>query len=170
MRTDDFGTTYYSSDELCELIYKDPTVKIDNLNVEDPQEFNRSVNSFHLNYTMLNRYVKPNVTVEQFDQIEQSNWYMPTEYKALDIAEYVLSQCKTEEEIQRVGQELLMYQERDLFNLLRFMKFFVDTMRKNNVIWGVGRGSSVSSYVLFLLGVHRIDSLYYGLDIGEFLK
>ena len=43
-------------------------------------------------------------------------------------------------------------------------------MRKNSVLWGLGRGSSVASYVLYLLGVHRINSLYYDLDIKEFLK
>ena len=43
-------------------------------------------------------------------------------------------------------------------------------MKQNHIIWGVGRGSSVASYVLYKLGVHRIDSLYYNLDIGEFLR
>ena len=46
----------------------------------------------------------------------------------------------------------------------------VDIMRKNNVVWGVGRGLSVASYVLYLIGVHKIDSLYYDLDIEEFLR
>jgi len=46
----------------------------------------------------------------------------------------------------------------------------VDVMHDNRVIWGVGRGSSVASYVLYLLGVHRIDSMYYDLDAGEFLR
>lgn len=170
MKTDPFGITYYSSDELSDLLYKDPTAKIDDLMVEDPSEFNRSVTSLHLHYAMLKRYIAPNVTVEEFDKESQSDWFMPDEYKNLDIAERILSQCKTEEEFQRVGKELLMYQERNLFDLLRFMKYFVDTMRKNNVVWGVGRGSSVSSYVLFLLGVHRINSIYYDLDINEFLK
>ena len=64
----------------------------------------------------------------------------------------------------------MLYQERELFGLLRYLKYLVDTLRKNNVVWGVGRGSSVASYVLFLLGVHKIDSLYYNLDITEFLK
>ena len=78
--------------------------------------------------------------------------------------------CSTEEQLQRVGQELLMFQDRNLFDLLKFMKYLVDTMRKNNIVWGVGRGSSVASYVLFLIGVHKIDSIYYQLDIEEFLK
>ena len=43
-------------------------------------------------------------------------------------------------------------------------------MRENRLIWGVGRGSSVSSYVLYKLGVHRIDSLHYELDPTEFLR
>jgi len=43
-------------------------------------------------------------------------------------------------------------------------------LRKNNIVWGVGRGSSVASYVLFLLGVHKIDSMYYELSVDEFLK
>jgi DNA polymerase III alpha subunit len=64
----------------------------------------------------------------------------------------------------------LMFQERNLFNLLKYLKYLVDTMRNNKIIWGVGRGSSVASYVLYLLGVHRIDSMYYDLDPGEFLR
>jgi DNA polymerase III alpha subunit len=95
---------------------------------------------------------------------------MPDEYKNLDIAKYVLDQCENETEMQRAGKELLLYQERDMFVLLRYLKYLVDTMRNNNIVWGVGRGSSVSSFVLFLIGVHKINSLYYGLDVDEFLK
>jgi len=50
------------------------------------------------------------------------------------------------------------------------LKYLVDVMKENHVIWGVGRGSSVASYVLYLLGVHRIDSIYYELDPAEFLR
>ena len=54
-------------------------------------------------------------------------------------------QCKNDAELQRVGKELLMTQERNLIELLKFLKYFVDTMRKNNVVMGLGRGSSVAS-------------------------
>jgi DNA polymerase III alpha subunit len=63
-----------------------------------------------------------------------------------------------------------MYKERNLYSLLRYMVYLVDTMRQHKIVWGVGRGSSVSSYVLFLIGIHKVDSLQYQLDIGEFLK
>jgi DNA polymerase III alpha subunit len=88
----------------------------------------------------------------------------------MDIAQWVLDQCKVQAELQRVAQELFLFQERNLFPLLCYLKYLVDTMRKHGVVWGVGRGSSVASYVLFLIGVHKIDSLYYDLPIDEFLK
>ena len=110
------------------------------------------------------------VAVPDWDQVRQQQWFMPDSYRVLDIAQHVLDLCTTDAELQRTGQELLMYQERDLFDLLRYMKYLVDVMREYNVIWGIGRGSSVASYVLYLLGVHRVNSLYYDLDPGEFLR
>ena len=110
------------------------------------------------------------IPMNVFDKTAQAHWNMPEEYKRLDIAEYVLSLCNTQEELQRCGHELLLYQEKDLFNLLRYLKYLVDVMTENKVIWGVGRGSSVASYVLYKLGVHRIDSMFYKLEPEEFLR
>ena len=110
------------------------------------------------------------ISVPDWDSVQQRNWHMPDKYKQLDIAEYVVAMCDTPEKLQRVGHELLLYQERGLFDLLRYLKYLVDVMHDNRVIWGVGRGSSVASYVLYLLGVHRIDSMYYDLNVGEFLR
>ena len=88
----------------------------------------------------------------------------------MDIAKWVLDKCTTQDQLQRVGAELLEFQRRDMMLLLKWMKYFVDTCRTNKVVWGVGRGSSVASYVLYLIGVHRIDSMKYNLDWQEFLR
>ena len=170
MKYDQYGQAYTDSNELCNLLYKDPKLDISRFQVEDSLEYNRSVAELHAELDLLDSYHQINQTVEEFDRVLQGNWRMPKEYKDMDIAEYVLGLCKADHELQRVGQELLLFQERDLFDLLRYLKYLVDTLRKNNVVWGVGRGSSVASYVLFLIGVHKIDSLYYNLDIEEFLK
>jgi DNA polymerase III alpha subunit len=111
-----------------------------------------------------------NISIAEFDSKQQTQWFMPDSYCDMDIAEHVLSLCSTQEELQRCGEELLMFQERNLFDLLRYLKYFVDTMQENHMIWGVGRGSSVASYVLYKLGVHKIDSLHYDLDPEEFLR
>jgi DNA polymerase III alpha subunit len=110
------------------------------------------------------------LSVDEYDLMNQHNWLMPEEYKQIDIAQHVIDCCKTDAEIQRAGEELLMFQKRNLFNLLKYLRYLVDTMKTNNIIWGVGRGSSVASYVLYLLGVHRVDSMYYDLDPKEFLR
>lgn len=116
------------------------------------------------------QYQDPQISVTEFDRQQQQHWLMPQSYHELDIAEHVLSMCNTAEELQRCGQELLLYQERGLFDLLRYLKYLVDVMQQNNIVWGVGRGSSVSSYVLYLLKIHKINSMYYDLDVGEFLR
>ena len=108
--------------------------------------------------------------IPEFHLSQQSHWHMPAEYQTLDIAEYILSLCENDAELQRCGAELLLYQERNLFDLLRYLKYLVDVMTQNRVIWGVGRGSSVASFILYKMGVHRVNSLYYNLDISEFLR
>jgi DNA polymerase III alpha subunit len=70
----------------------------------------------------------------------------------------------------RVTEELTLFAQHNMIPLLKYLKYLVDTMRKNNIVWGVGRGSSVASYCLYLIGVHKIDSIKYSLDIKEFLK
>ena len=111
-----------------------------------------------------------NCSVPEFHATQQQHWHMPDSYKNMDIAQHVLSLCATDAELQRCGAELMLYQERGLFDLLRYLAYLVDVIRQNAIIWGVGRGSSVASHVLYLLGVHRINSLYYNLDIQEFLR
>ena len=66
--------------------------------------------------------------------------------------------------------EMHEFKQRGMYPVLKFLKYLVDTCDKNNVVLGVGRGSSVASYCLYLLGVHRINSIKYELDIKEFLK
>lgn len=154
--------------ELCLLYLQDPSRTIKCALVENQIKFDEVLQLE--NAPELIQYNKLDMTVEQFDNQMQSNWLMPEQYKTMDIAQYVLNQCQGEAELQRAGEELLLFQERDMFVLLRYLKYLVDTMRENNIVWGVGRGSSVASFVLFLLGIHRINSLYYDLSIDEFLK
>ena len=170
MKYDQFGRAYTSTSELVDLLYQHPDLDISKLVVSDPDVYNESVRNFYAPFPLLERYESSNMSVEDFDNQMQMRWHMPDEYRQFDIAQWLLDQCDTQPKLQRVGQELLLYQERDLFNLLRYLKYMVDTFRKNNIVWGLGRGSSVASYVLYLIGVHKIDSIYYDLDIEEFLR
>jgi len=151
MHKDKYGQLIFNEEGILDLMMQGVNITESNFLVQD---INTELNN-------LTQYVDPNITVEEFDTNNQKNWHMPNEYKELDIAEHVLSLCNTQEELQRCGEELLMYQARDLFDLLRYLTYLVQTMQDNNVIWGVGRGSSVSSHVLYKLKVHKIDSMFY---------
>lgn len=168
MRTDIYGQLILSENDLCDLYMRDPSRTLKKAYTESNISLGDILSIEHK--PELIEYIDPKLSLEDFDNNNQSNWYMPKEYIELDIAKFVLDQCTSEAELQRAGEELIMFQERNMFVLLQYLKYLVDTMRKHNIVWGVGRGSSVASFVLFLLGVHRINSLYYDLSIDEFIK
>lgn len=103
-------------------------------------------------------------------QVNQRLWFFPDEYFDIDLSEYFLNKCRTDIERIRVQEELARYELGGLTDLLRCAIWLVDTMNDNNLFWGVGRGSSVSSYCLYLIGLHMVDSIKYGLNIKDFIK
>jgi hypothetical protein len=168
MRVDKFGQLILNDNDLLEILYKNPKKRFEKVLSENSIVF---PDILELEYIPdIKQYQELNISVIDFDIQNQNNYFMPDEYKNIDIAKHVLDLCVTDVELQRVGTELLLYQERNMFNILKYLKYLVDTLKSNNIVFGVGRGSSVSSYVLYLLGVHKINSLYYDLDITEFLK
>ena len=78
------------------------------------------------------------------------------------------TEIEMKEKKQRVEDEYVEFENRRLVSVLKFLNYFVETLRKNNIVWGVGRGSSVASYCLYLLGVHKIDSIKYNLDMESY--
>ena len=168
MKSDKYGRQVLTENEICELLLQDPDRIFTNLTVDHEIKFDEVLELE--NVPKLSRPEHINISVDEYDKKNQNNWYIPDEYKNFDIAKYVLDLCETDAELQRVGDELLKFQDLGMFPMLCYCKYLVDTMRKHNIVWGVGRGSSVASFVLFLLEIHRINSLYYDLSIDEFLK
>jgi DNA polymerase III alpha subunit len=102
-------------------------------------------------------------------EINPNNWFIPESYKNMDIESFLIDVCP-EENHGRLKTELELFQKYDMIIVLKAMKYLVDIFRENGIVWGVGRGSSVASYALFLIGVHKIDSVKYDLPIEEFFK
>lgn len=169
MKSDKFGNVIYSEKDIVDLLYSDqlnflPKVICEKTpNIEKLQQVSE-ISLLQIDQTL------DNITVNDFDKIHQNDWFMPEEYKNLDIAQWILAQCQNDSELTRAGEELVEFQARNMMPLLQWLKYLVDTCRKNNIVWGVGRGSSVSSFVLFLIGVHKIDPIKYELDWRDFLR
>jgi DNA polymerase III alpha subunit len=167
---DKFGRSLITEHEVCKLLYQNPKLEISNISLSGDSKFNQSLDKLYVNWPKIKQLEEILESPEDWHAHNQLNWFMPTEYQQLDIAVWLLDQCNGDVELQRCGQELLLYAERDMLSLLRYLKYLVDTMRQNQIIWGVGRGSSVASFVLYLIGIHRINSIYYDLDITEFIR
>ncbi len=171
MKTDNLGIPRFTNKDLINMIY---TGHADKVHVvlcdanDDVDKFNTAMEEQGLD--KLQKYIPLDVDQKTFDGVCQSEWFMPDEYKSLDVIDYVLQRAVSQTEAERAGEELHEFEKRGMFDLLRYMIYLVDFMRENNIVWGVGRGSSVASYVLYLIGVHRIDSIKYNLDWREFLR
>jgi len=175
VKTTNFGQVVLSEKESFNFLYTNRDhslsgVFIDNNAVIDQYNTSLSVNADKL--PPLQYFHEILESLNDFDNRNQRDWFMPAEYtpQSFDITTHILSLCNTEQEIVRVLDELELFAKRDMIDLLCYIRYLVDVLRKHNIMWGVGRGSSVSSYVLYLLGLHKINSLKYDLDIKEFLK
>ena len=171
MKTDNFGIPRFTNRDLVDMMYEGHIEKC-HLVLCDPSE---DVDKFNEHADQngqpkLKKYIPVDLNIYKFDEICQSDWFMPDNYKRLDVEKYIKDKCTTSEEINRIEQELIEYQSRNMYDLLRYMIYLVDFMRANNIVWGVGRGSSVASYVLYLIGIHKVNSIQYGLDYREFLR
>lgn len=167
MKLDKFNNPIFNDEDIFNAIYEGNILKLPELMVENSEEINILQNIAEFKFTDKPTY---DHSIEEYDLIQQSSWFMPSEYYTFDIKEYCISKCTTEHQVQRVNDEINAYESQNLIQLLQWLKYFVDTCNDNNIFWGVGRGSSVSSYVLYLIGVHRIDSIKYNLDWKEFLR
>ena len=125
------------------MIHINPELDIGKVLLDFPSKFNEANAKLYAGYPNIKTYWRPRMTVEEFDKANQQEWHMPASYQHFDIVSWLADQ---------------------------FLKYMIDTFRKNDIVWGVGRGSSVASYVLFLIGVHKTDSMLYELDVTEFLR
>lgn len=132
--------------------------------------FNRNSEQILGRQTVIRPPLAEDIDMQVYHDVCAADWNIPESYKDVDIKEFLLLLCDTTIKKERVEMEFAMFEERELIPLLQFLFFIVDYMRKYEIVWGVGRGSSVASYCLYLLGVHKVDSIKYNLPIEEFLK
>lgn len=132
--------------------------------IDEPErlKFNDNCKKFGLEQRMLDYTIEHNLNHEL--------WKYDPMYDTLNLKEFFLQKCKTPEAEQRVLYELELYETYNMTKLLRCMIWLVDYLEEHNIFWGLGRGSSVASYCLYLIGLHLVDSVKYDLDVNEFLK
>lgn len=126
-----------------------------------------------------NKYGEHPIRMKEFvdPTIFPPDWILPEPYKYFDLDEYLYGLVEKierddlyEKRVERLSSEIWLFKEQKLDDVLRVLIYVVDTMKKQNVIWGVGRGSSCSSYLLFLLGLHEVDAVLYSIEVTDFIR
>jgi DNA polymerase III alpha subunit len=169
-KRNEFGDCVYTESDVLELIYADPNFDISQLQIESPEQYLTALKELGIDLPVLTVPVKRTESLKEFDQRNIAHWHMPQEYQELDMLKYLLDRCGSDQERARVEEEYQLFEEKGFTKVLQFLVYFIDTLRQHNIVWGVGRGSSVSSFCLFLIGVHKINPLLYNLDHREFLR
>ncbi len=129
-----------------------------------------------------------NVQVSEEDQIRvigpepvqlNMGWQLPEEYQKIDLFDYFSQKFERncphsytiddqQKAIDRIGDELAEVEQRGMVEFMRTVIYIIDELRRNNIVWGVGRGSSCASYLLFLVGLHVVDCVIMNVDPQEF--
>jgi|TARA_B110001454_G_C12497570_1_gene341273 DNA polymerase III alpha subunit len=169
IKINETGDCIYTEQDAIDLLYSNPELDISTLFFENPKQYNISIMDTGLPLKKLET-VPSRPSPKVFDEDMINNWYMPEKYYQVNVKDYLLDKCQTQEERDRVELEYVLFEKKKFIRVLQFLIYFIDTLREKNVVWGVGRGSSVASFCLFLIGVHKINPLQYKLNIAEFLR
>lgn len=168
-KINDHGDVIFSEEDVIELLYKDPDFNISKLYLDNIDKYSESLRELGIDLPVINTAPK-RPKPEIFDRENCDNWHMPEKYYQINVLQWLLDKCQNDEEKMRVQMEYDLFEKKKFIRVLQFLIYFIDTLRANNIVWGVGRGSSVASFCLFLIGVHKINPLLYNLDITEFLR
>lgn len=168
-KINDHGDVLFTEQDAIELLYTDPNFDITKLFFEDTVKYNSSVKALGLDLPVINKAPERG-NLQDFDTTNINNWHMPSEYYEINVLQWLLDKCQNDEEKERVQLEYDLFEKKKFIRVLQFLIYFVDTLRANNIVWGVGRGSSVASFCLFLIGIHKINPMLYNLDYKEFLR
>ena len=128
------------------------------------------------------RYKKDTVDYKRSTNPVSLDWDVPKKYREMDLEVYLVQKLRaevaefdfTDEEIEKryyhLKMEYRIWKKINLVDMLRTLIYIVNTFEEHKIIWGTGRGSSCASYILYLVGLHQVDSVEYELDIGEFFR
>lgn len=102
---------------------------------------------------------------------------LPDRYKYLDVVGFccelgqrIKQDALYEQRVERLGVEIQLFLESGLEPVIKVLAYVLDTMSAKGVVWGVGRGSSCSSYLLYLMGLHEVDPVRYDIPITDFIR
>lgn len=164
------GTIQVTPDKVIDFTYKlSARGKVDRLAVTELTPEIKQFNALGEHRLSVKDFVDP--------RIFPPDWVLPERYKYLNLDEYLFGLVDRierddlyETRVERLSSEIWLFKEEKLDDVLRVLIYVIDVMTEKNMVWGVGRGSSCSSYLLYLLGLHEVDPVRYGIEVTDFIR
>lgn len=171
---DEFGNVFYKPEDILEKIYEGDEKYLNNIYTEesnDIKKFNFMMKRLNIDFNLKTIKNSQDFILNE-EKIKEliEDWLIPEKYKNMDIEEWFFSKKLNKEEFDRVKKELNFFKRKNAYFFLKALIYLVDLMKENNIVWGPGRGSAVSSYCLYLIGIHRINPLEYDIPFEEFSR
>lgn len=173
MNVNEYGQVSFNTSETIEHLYggNDLSNFVDNQN----EIHKHNLFGKHFEIDDIISPTKPLKNAIDFHNAQADAWHMPDSYQTLDVEQFLAQRLQSlgltsEKYIDTLSAELKEYNDRKMTKLIKFLIYLMDTCKQNNIVTGVGRGSSVASLVLYLIGVHYIDPIKYNLNYKEFLR
>jgi len=155
------GTVVVSPEEFAKKIIKKESV--DGLKViscEDVQKYHQ----MFLEDVMIDEYY--DVCIDPPDHEHTENELT----RLIDVLNMSERYQYTDVEHSRINTELEFFIRSKNIKFLLSLHKLIQKFKEDNVVWGVGRGSSCASYILYLLEIHDVNPLEYGIPFSEMSK
>jgi DNA polymerase III alpha subunit len=154
------GDNTVDEDQLCEIILQDKD--LDGLFIDEITD----------NIKRYNLISDKKIDVKYGCRSLDTSWNLPEYYLNIDLEKYCFDNVKYNNDkiTNRINDELFLIKKLNLENLFRAIIYILDYFKQNGIVWGVGRGSSCASYILYLFGLHKVDCIKYDVDLKEFFK
>ena len=167
-KINDHGDVVFTEQDAIDLLYTNPEFDVSKLYFNDTEQYQSALKELGIDLPTI-KTAPQRESISEFDKKNIDNWHMPDKYYQINVLQWLLDKCQTDEEKMRVQTEYDMFEKKGFIKVLQFLIYFIDTLRANNIVWGVGRGSSVASFFLFLIGIHKVSLFLYNLNISKFL-
>ena len=138
-KINDHGDVIFTEQEAIDLLYINPEFDVSKLYFNDTEQYQSALKELGIDLPTI-KTAPQRESLSKFDKKNIDNWHMPDKYYQINVLEWLLDKCQTDEEKMRVQLEYDMFEKREFIRVLQFLIYFIDTLRANNIVWGeIGR-------------------------------
>ena len=133
-KINDHGDVIFTEQDAIDLLYTDPKFDLSKLFFDETKKYESALKELGLDLPVIQTAPKRE-SVDKFDNKNINNWHMPEKYYQINVLEWLLEKCQSDEERLRVQMEYDLFEKKKFVRVLQFLIYFVDTLRQNNIVW-----------------------------------